>query len=585
MDVVKKFRNSEYFIPVMAMIISVICGLFFYNHFSIEYYINDDTAMRNIASGSYTGEPDGHLIFIQYVLGFVISVLYKAMPIIDWYGLILFSLHFICLMFILNRVLKEVKGKNRIFLWFAAGIAFFMIDIPHIVSNFQFTTTAAVCGATALFLFISMPKGLSGRKYILACLPIGFLAVMSFCVRDKVLFMMIPMAVIVWAYRIIQEKDINGAVRRYILFCVSVGVAVLAIMAVERIAYSSPEWKEYEEFNSARSKILDYYGYPEYEEHSEIYEDLNISREEYELLTHYALRFSSDFTFEQYIQLADYAQEVYEEENPLSERFGEIIKNTVNYSLNVMYSGKLAIVLVLYLFIAIVGLLRGKYKMLLLLTAIFICREAIYFYLILMNRFPNRIHDSLILCDFAIIAGYMLRCGILCDLKLPKNKVTSLVSGLILCILGMSTYLPYYGYRNSTEEDTDEIVNEYCTENELGGRYVLDSNGFVVGRDEFTIIRENTYINYLTMYGWTCNSALYLEKAERMGMLSIDKALLEDDVYLIETADAVAVDMAAIIIDYYESIGIEVGYRVVDKIPVSLGDYRVLKFYQLEDNL
>lgn len=293
------------------------------------------------------------------------------------------------------------------------------------------------------------------------------------------------------------------------------------------------------------------------------------------------MNFSSSLTVDKYIELADYAQEVYEQEHPLSQRFGEIIKNTVNYSLNIMYSGKLAVVLSLYLLLVFTALYQKKYRMLILLSAIFICREAVYLYLVIMNRFPNRIHDSLILCDFAIIVGYMFWFGIFRKMELPKNKVSLLSCIAILGVAGGSSYLPYYSYTNAAMgEDTARVVNEYCTENRLNGRYILDNSGFTVGEDLFTFRRDNSYINYLTMYGWTCNSALYLEKAENMGIKNIDKALLEEDVYLIETADAVDADIAGVITDYYSSIGISVDYEVVDKIPVSLGEYRVLKFYQ-----
>ena len=46
----------------------LITGLYFvfvYQGLPFLYDINDDVAMRNVAAGVITGEPDAHLIFIK----------------------------------------------------------------------------------------------------------------------------------------------------------------------------------------------------------------------------------------------------------------------------------------------------------------------------------------------------------------------------------------------------------------------------------------------------------------------------------------------------------------------------------------
>ena len=579
MKVFNEMRKSKYYIPALSILIAAACCIFFYKHFPIFYDINDDTTMRNIASGAYTGEPDGHVVFIKYALGCVISGLYGLISSIDWYGTVLFSLHFICLMFVICRVMKALREKSKLLLCLSGVIIFIMIDISNIVSNFQFTTTAAVCGATALFLFISMPKGQQSKDFVLSCLPIGFLVTVSFCIRDKVLLMMVPAAIVVWIYRMIEEKDTKGAVRRYIVFCFSVMAALLAVVLVERAAYSSEEWKDYRKFNSARSEILDYYGYPDYETHQEAYDKIGISKEEYDLLINNTLNFSSELTMQKYIELAVYSKAVYEKANPITERLGESVKNTIYYTMNIMASGKTSIVLIIYFFLLLFGLIHKRYKMVLSLIIIFVCREAVYLYPIMLNRFLPRIYDSLLLCDYAVAAGYLLHSGVLHKLALPKNKISSMTVAVILGMIGVSTYLSYYDYRNAGGEDVDGIVNEYCTKNKLNGRYLLDSSGFTVGRDNFVFRSESPYINYLTMYGWSCNSELYLEKAEKMNMKERDSALLDEDVFLIATSVPNESGLVNAIINYYDSIGVSVDYEVVDTIPLSETEYSVLKFY------
>ena len=50
---------------------------------------------------------------------------------------------------------------------------------------------------------------------------------------------------------------------------------------VDSFMYRSGEWQEYQEFNSLRSQLLDY-GFPDYDS-TEIYQELGITREAYEL--------------------------------------------------------------------------------------------------------------------------------------------------------------------------------------------------------------------------------------------------------------------------------------------------------------
>ncbi len=570
----RRFKKNIYIIFII-----VLCGFFFYHTFTICYYINDDSTMRNIASGAYTGIPDGHLIFIKYALGYVMSIMYQVIPSVEWYGLILFSLHFICLGFILSRVLTLLNRKNMVVLCASTLLIFMVIDIPHIVSKFQFTTTAAICAATALFLFVSMPKGLTGKAFFLSCIPTVLLAVISFCIRSNVFLMILPFAAVLWIYRLFLEKDVKGAAKRLIIFATVVAILVGVVMIIEQIAYSSDQWKEYKEFNSARSQILDYTGYPDYETHREVYEELEISREEYDLLLNSVIRLSPDLTIDKYVKLAEYSKELYICDHPLRERISDIIADTVDYSMNIMHSGGLAVALVLYLFLFFRSLCRKDYQMVFLLFIVFVFREIIYFYLIMQARFPDRISDSLLLCDYAIVAGLFFYLNILETIRFQVDRFVVPIISLFLAGTAVLTLIPYHSYRNPASEDTDGIVNKYCTDNELNGRYVLDGSGFDVGKDEFRFKAENNYINYLTMYGWTCNSALYMEKADKMGMLNLYEALLEKDVYLIETGNAKGIDIASLIINYYSSTGHQVGYNEVDQIYVGSGTYKVLKFY------
>ena len=57
--------------------------------FDFCYASNDDVWLKAIASGSITGFPDGHLIYIMYPLGGFLAFLYGLKPNVAWYDFML----------------------------------------------------------------------------------------------------------------------------------------------------------------------------------------------------------------------------------------------------------------------------------------------------------------------------------------------------------------------------------------------------------------------------------------------------------------------------------------------------------------
>lgn len=49
--------------------------------------MNDDTVMRDLLCGSYTGTPEGRNIQMLYPVGALISLFYRIFPKVPWYGL------------------------------------------------------------------------------------------------------------------------------------------------------------------------------------------------------------------------------------------------------------------------------------------------------------------------------------------------------------------------------------------------------------------------------------------------------------------------------------------------------------------
>ena len=89
---------------LIVLLNAIAMGVFF----DFYYDLNDDTMMKDIMSGRYSGTPDGHNMQTLYPLGFFLSLLYRLCGGIPWYGLFLFLCQFGCLYLVGLRDRKSV---------------------------------------------------------------------------------------------------------------------------------------------------------------------------------------------------------------------------------------------------------------------------------------------------------------------------------------------------------------------------------------------------------------------------------------------------------------------------------------------
>ena len=64
--------------------------------FTFYYDLNDDVLIKDIVSGAYTGNPSAYTNQLLYPIACFISILYKTVPALPWYGLVLCGCQGIC---------------------------------------------------------------------------------------------------------------------------------------------------------------------------------------------------------------------------------------------------------------------------------------------------------------------------------------------------------------------------------------------------------------------------------------------------------------------------------------------------------
>lgn len=498
----------------------------------ITYAINDDVAMRDIASGSLTGTPDYHLIFIKAAFGWILTGLYRCFEGIDWYGCVFLGMMVLCCGILLERwnswCIQKGKKPWYIIGWYVIGITGILLE--HML-NFQFTVTAAILAGTAIFLY-----GTTGREdnnFYGRTGSVLILLWLSFCVRSDVLFMAVPFGGLIF----LAKAD---SIKRKVITTLIAMVGLLGIMVFEKEAYGSEKWQAYLSYNDERSMVYDYYGVPAYEENREFYEKIGLKEYDVENLKRYNLCFVNDLETGKMHQIAGYAKEQYFAENSLGKRIKAGIKAALKGELdqeNLLLNGLTKFVIGFNIFLS---LKRKKKKEFLTNLGFLLCEGGLISYLGLQGRFPTRVGTALFLIELGSAAAllYQEELGIE-SLDWRKNKVRlSYITGALILLFGARLFSIKQKQQKMYQYNREyEILQDFYQEHEENVYFIAE--WFVSGySDIFHLQRKNSKANGFEMGGWLALSPIYEEELRQNGIeCSVDEAIIENEnVYVILVA-------------------------------------------------
>lgn len=210
----------------------------------IRFEENDDVVMLLFSSGKYSGSPEPHLVFINYVYGLFLTLLYSVFPGIEWYTAMLAAIHVLSISVISWTVVNAAQQRIKKILFLSVIYA---LEVRFIL-QFQFTTTSALCALAGVLLLrekLDWQKGCGSLLVVVAGL-VRFEAAML------VLFVASPLLV----------KDINLVQRKQLfkpIVFLALALACLGVFKyIDHAAYQESEaWKYYQRYNKARGQIND----------------------------------------------------------------------------------------------------------------------------------------------------------------------------------------------------------------------------------------------------------------------------------------------------------------------------------------
>ncbi|WP_029904781.1 hypothetical protein [Prevotella sp. 10(H)] len=218
--------------------------LFFAWILPIRFETNDDILMLLISSGDYSGIPDAHLVFINYIYGILVSHLYLFIPEIEWYTVFFIFIHIVSLTIISFSILNS---KKKTAYKIAFTLILYMIEI-WIVLNFQFTTTAAICAMASVVLF-NYPQ----TKYKIIAVILFLLASL---IRFEAAFLVLIMSGPLFLFEYFNNPTIKLK-QNLILLSLFFILPVTAKYIDIKIYSKDKQWDMYKEYNFYRGLIHD----------------------------------------------------------------------------------------------------------------------------------------------------------------------------------------------------------------------------------------------------------------------------------------------------------------------------------------
>lgn len=522
------------------------------------YETNNDRIINEIFSGTMTGTPDAHAIYVNYILGIIFSGLYSITKAVPWWGLFLLGCYALINIFVMTAIIKYGKNLKEQLFFYVLGCGIILTNI-YIFSVLQFTTIAgalAVAGYVWLLLDIH-----STRRYIIyGCFE--FLAIL---LRRDSMLMIQPIGIsVVAVFLFIKLFENRSQIKQCILELVKCFLVIAIVFSGHLLGnyvmgdYSVTEWQEFVEYNDARVRLIDYYGYPDYEDCKDILDKYDVSELEYHAVhRYYILDNALDTACMD--ELGDMAEAQYYKEHPFS--LIGIIKRMLNYFRYDECFGYEIVVPLMYAFACFWFLLEHKWKYLLPVGVLLGSRYMIFAYLIFKGRITHGVINILFFAELFLLLAIFIKAYHSNIDKTMRVKAKAVLFGMFLCVLPLAinhSYKEAESINESTRVYEKAILKLYD--------YIEQQNcGFLVG-DEITTYycgtaldtRRYQHQNSLVTGGWFYNSPMMNEAVE------VYKQKYADNMKCIIFSDVPGFDQSYVLDILHEKYGVNL--ELTDKL-------------------
>lgn len=562
-------KGFEYLIAAGGiLLLLVVIGVCF----DYYYCVNDDTTLRDILCGSYTGVPESRNIQMLYPVSALFSLFYKLFPAlpggleIPWYGICLCICQYGALFLIATRAAGFVNRKWMKGVMVAGTLLFAGNILLYELVYVQYTMTCAILMAAAVFWFYTTDATKSVKSFLAENIVSILLVVLAFQIRTEMAILLFPFLLGAGLCKWSKEKKFFT--KENIVKYLGIIGAALALMGgsllADRLAYGTEEWQRFRAFFDYRTEIYDFLGWPDYETNQEFYEEAGLSQAEAVLIDNYNFALDESIDEEVLRKMVDYQTGQRGGDTLFLIDFREAVWLYGNSLLSTKYMPYSGLVLFLYLLLMIVAIYNRDKSYLWKLPMFVGIRSVCWMYIILRNRTPDRITHGLFWMELMMLFGLLA-------VEWGRKKISRVTVSVLACVI-LALSLPSLWSRALGEGSSREKINEewlllqeYCKEN-AENYYVIDVYSTVNYTEKMFEEVDNSYRNYDLCGGWTSKSPLYGKKLLQRDITDLEKALVEkENVFFVSKVNR---DVEWLT-EYYKQKGIAVTAENVGEIELN----------------
>lgn len=485
----------------IGVFLFVVLAFYFYlfKEFTPIFGINDDWTIYMVLSGSYLGEPDPYVLFFLYPLAWFVCKLYELTTEIPWYGLLLHGCFILSGFWLFIRCYTRLRVKKMLIA--TTALIIFLISNIRILLAIQYTHSAAVCGAAAIFCFVTADtKEADRKKYLWENIPTVLMASLALCIRQNAAYMCLPVAGMLFLAKwYLEDKKINKEViRKYSGFLIVLFFALGSLLLSHKIAYSSDLWSEYADINYYREKVVDFYGSLSYEEMKDVADEIGMSEEAYQLRQSMLPFYNADMPYSQFLKImAERSKEKYDLEHPFGMRFSDSNEKIVHslYDKNITPQNYIYVLLFVVLLVWLV--LKKEWQGLIMLAAYLFGRFFAWYYVLFNGRFPLRIPQCLFAID--ILAVLAIFVYFISQVERKEGSV-DIFEGLVGTIALCGTLIIFYTVYEPLKVEFAYVdifqdrwygVKKYCMQNPEN-MYLLNNGSQTLYYFSDNVLETNT---------------------------------------------------------------------------------------------
>ncbi len=500
---------------------------------TVYYMEPDDYLLNYIANQSYGAEGSDHLIYIRIVLGKVLQFLYSHFPNVNFYLLLLLILLAAGFALIHYKIYKHSRWPLAVLI----SLVLQAFVVPFYLTYTVAAFVTALAGAMLLYDgFISAEKKDQIINFVFGLFAIW----VSWQLRHDAVLPVVAMlfvALFVFVIHLIQEKEVRRFVQKRGVSIVCgfmiIGLTFSADILLERQAYSAEPWKSFQEFNEARTEIVDFPAL-NYDTYIEEFQQTDITREMYQSLVSWRFTDKVVFSPEVMRQFAEGPKKVFQE-------------NEWRIQASIQYTNSQKALMLLAVLTGILVLVNRKRNRLYILGILILYCAFMGYLLFIRMRCVLRVSLPLTMCAILMmlfVSGERNQ-SINRALNIVLNSVLSVTMLVVLLFMTKE-------YRSNTDHmrrpADSEVYQEIRSEIEShpDQLYLVDgaliSYLYYYNHPVTTIQREDVFLQLARVGSWDSFSARYYYQAQQFHLKDPDRLLLSP--YTDENVSIVTQDIA-----------------------------------------